>query len=477
MKKIVVLFLVIVICLSSLTSCFIVINKGGNLSQGSNDSGLKAEGEKIPAQTDVLAAGKDIAEKALEEYTASKDFEEASLTIVIADDTGVGLNASSESAYLRALDIQRELIVNKLNCKLYIRRVSYDEFLTNATAAHNSGAKYADLVLVPQKCIGVLHSKDMLYNLNEILGESLNADCYDAESLSQFSGGNGVYGVVGDSAITPGSYVGVYFNKDIANDCGITDLIYDSVDNGTFTFDFMMSLKDMCKEKYPDVITLGAYSGEMFVQAMFGASGMKYANTGATVIPTVADNGERFNGFINKMKSVVADPAKFFSSANAYDDFGNGKILFYVDSLDNASKIRGNYGVVPLPKYDDQQEKYYTYANENAQVFAVLKSNQSTEYVADLLRAYNETSSLVYDAWSRDMLDYALRDSRSYYMVRKLFDSVSYDFAYVYGGVYTSVAGSTYLALTQAVLTDRTYEFYVGRQDKFFKADMEKEFS
>ena len=109
MKKIVVLFLVIVICLSSLTSCFIVINKGGNLSQGSNDSGLKAEGEKIPAQTDVLAAGKDIAEKALEKYTASKDFEEASLTIVIADDTGVGLNASSESAYLRALDIQREL--------------------------------------------------------------------------------------------------------------------------------------------------------------------------------------------------------------------------------------------------------------------------------------------------------------------------------------------------------------------------------
>jgi len=476
LKKIIILFLVALMCLGTLTSCFIVINETGSTGQKPESTETEAKIEKIPAQTDVLDVGKASAEQSLGEYTPSKDFGNQIFTIVIVDDTKIGMFLNEESTYSRAVEMQRQLIMSKLNCKLYIRRVSYDDFLADVGVAHNSGTKYADLILVPQKCLGYLHGQGMIYKLNELYGDSFVEECYDNESKVQFSAGDGVYGIVGDSAITPGAYFGVYFNKDVANECGITELIYNSLENGTWTFDYMLSLKDACKEKYGDIITLGAYSREVLIESMFGASGMKYVNTGLTVVPTVADNGERFDGFVKKMKEVIADPSRFTYSVNAYEDFGDGKVLFYIDNLANASKIRGNYGIVPMPKYDEQQEKYYTYANENAQVFAVLKTNTNTEYVPDLLRAFNETSALVYDAWSRDLLDYALRDSKSYHMVRKIFDSISYDFAYVYGDAYNSVAESTYRALNQAVLTDKTFKVYVERQDKLFKPDMEKLF-
>jgi hypothetical protein len=173
---------------------------------------------------------------------------------------------------------------------------------------------------------------------------------------------------------------------------------------------------------------------------------MKYFSTAIDGKPVLADNGDRFTAFVTKLQSMMS------AGSVAYTDdmlavFEEGSALFYIGTLENASVIKGSYGIMPLPKLDAEQEKYYTYSNENAKVYTVLTTNNKPERVPNVLRALNATGDIVQVGWARDLLDYALRDAKSYDTVRFVFNNATYDFAYMYGGSYASIADSSYNAM------------------------------
>ena len=61
--------------------------------------------------------------------------------------------------------------------------------------------------------------------------------------------------------------------------------------------------------------------------------------------------------------------------------------------------------------------------------------------------------------------------------MKGIFEAAVYDFAYVYGDSYASVASSTYDALKQAVTTKNTFSYYTGKQAYNLKKDLTKIFS
>ena len=468
-KKSAIILMILVLSLCLLASCS---DRGNNNTD--NSGGYIEETGIFPPETDCLEDARNKAEKVL-----GKDFEDADLggeefILVIADDTEIYMQAEQEKSYLRAVDIQSELISEQLRCNMIIKQPDYSVFLTEAKAAKNSGLFYADLVCVPQKALGYMRANDMVANLNSLYGDVFVEDYFDQNSKVQSSGNNSYYGIAGKGCVTPASYGCVYFNKKLTDSYGITDSIYASVEDGSWTLDKMYEFRMLCNkdsEDNEDITVACASKSSNIVCELFGSSGMKYMETGLSVVPSVADNGERFASFVNKMKSVFSDRT-FVYGEDMMLYFENGSSLFYIDTLENSDIIKGAYGLMPLPKFDESQDRYYTFCNGNAKIFAVLNTNDHPQNVPMVLNAINDSAQIITEGWARDLLEYVLRDSKSYHIAKMIFENASYDFAYMFGDDYQSVAQSTYIALDNAVVTKAGYTDSVNKQSARLKKDV-----
>ena len=479
LKKIGIFFLVIMLCLCSATSCVIEID---DRTEGGKPSTQKTpETEKpfefIPPMEDVLGTSKSNADKVLSEIFADKDFEGIELNVVIIEEADKEMSINGEKTYARAVKEMSSLISKKLGCNLNILAIPYDTFIKDAQSALESGAFYADLVCVPQKAIGYLKNNNMIADLNALYGDVFGYECYNTSAIAQFSGNNKVYGVVGNGTVSPEAYSCVYLNKAVSDAYGFTSEIYEAVNNGTWTLDLMLSYRERCVEGHSDIVSIGTNDADSFIESTFGASGMNYMTTSLGALPTVANNGARLDNLVAKLKNITADAASFVGAENAHELFAQDKVLFYVDTLGGSSTLGGNFTILPMPKVDAEQDKYYTPANENAYAFCVLTSNNRPQYAVDLMRAFNEAAGMIHDGLARDYLDHVLRNEESYNYIKEIFKSPVYDFAYVYGDSYASVASSTYDALKQAVTTKNKFTYYTGRQAYTLKKDLNKIFS
>ena len=476
-KKLLIVFFLLLFCIVSMTSCFVVVNKD-NVNKDS-DSGKETtqtteKPQKVSPLPDVLENAVNKSEEALSKAFADKNFQNQSFTVTMAQDTFVKTSLKEQTTFLRALQLQSKVISERLNCTLYVNRFPYSSILSDTKTAIETGAFYADLLIVPQKSIGYLRQNGVLYDLKELYDDALGEDDCDVANTLQMLGGNSLYGVVGNGVLSPGAYYCVFFNKDITNSFGLTSELYENAKNGNWTLSSMVESGRECVSG--DVFVTGSEKQEAFIEALFSASGMKYFNTENEGLPTVKDNGDRFGDFVEYMRQLIVS-GELIIGDDAFDMFKNGKSVFYIDTLDKALELNNNFGILPLPKYDAEQDKYYTHTSGEALVFTVPKTKAKTEYSLDLIKAYNRTSELIEDAFARDFLDDVLRDSQSYSMLKIIFESASYDFAYMYGELYPSVADISYNALIKAVNGDDTFENYVKANQAQFDKDMKALFA
>lgn len=466
-KKCLLLFLSLIMCMGSLTSCFIVIDERddtGVRTEPETQSAVRGPIEKLPPMPDTLNSAVAEAEPKLEGLFKGKNCEGLTFTLVIAEGPELNIEAEQETSYIRALRLQSELISSKFGCSVYVNRTPYSTFLSDAQAAMNSGIFYADAVCIPQKGLGYLKSQGMLADLKGLYGDVFTEEYFDLDSKAQASGMNRLYGIGGEAALNPGALGCVYMNKALADECGITEAVYEAVDNGSWTLDKLLEFRTLCLEKYAEVSAMGAVNAEFLTEAMFGASGMRYMTSAPDGLPAVAANGQSLDNFIAKMRGLVYDTALCTYTEDPTALFTENKLLFYVDTLKYATSIKGSYTVLPLPKIDGEQDKYYTHTTSDAYVFAVLTTNNRPEYAVDIIKALNGVGGMYHEALARDLLDYAFSNEMSYKYAKEIFKSQKYEFAYMFGDVYTSVADSSYNALRQAVLNNAVFNNYVGGQ-------------
>lgn len=472
LKKLLIVFFLLLFCIVSMTSCFVVVNKDNVNTDGNGGKETTQttdKPQKVPPMADVLEGALEKSEEALSKAFADKNFQNQSFTVTMAHDTFVKLGASQETTFLRALQLQSQLISGKLNCTLYTNRFPYSSILSDTKTAIDTGAFYADVLIVPQKSIGYLRQNGVLYDLKELYEDALGEEDCDVNNTLQLLGGNSLYGLAGNGVLSPGAYYCVYFNKDITDSFNLTSEMYDCAKSENWTLPSMIENGRKCVGE--NVFITGAETQELFIESLFSASGMKYFNTEANGLPTVKDNGDRFGNFVEYIRQLILS-GELIIGDDAFDMFKNGKSVFYIDTLDKALELNNNFGILPLPKFDTEQGAYYTHTSGEALVFTVPKTGARTEYSLDLIKAYNRTAELIKDAWARDYLDNVLRDPQSYSMLKIIFENVSYDFAYMYGELYPSVADSSYNALKKAVEGQDTFENNVKANKAQFDKDM-----
>ncbi|MBR5452512.1 MAG: hypothetical protein IKV54_00395, partial [Clostridia bacterium] len=135
----------------------------------------------------------------------------------------------------------------------------------------------------------------------------------------------------------------------------------------------------------------------------------------------------------------------------ARDMFASGNLLFaalhlrYAESL-AFRNMQDEYGILPVPKYDERQDDYYTYAHDQYSVFMVPKTVEDPEMCGAVLEAMAYESYRTVQPTYYDMVlkgRYA-NDPQSRKMLDNITANVKVDPAWIYGKVLSQPAADVF---------------------------------
>jgi len=205
-----------------------------------------------------------------------------------------------------------------------------------------------------------------------------------------------MYTCVGDLSLSSKEKAGcIFFNKRLADehfaDIGGSEGIYKMVLDGKWT---MEAFTNLVKDKWVDSDGDGQksegdffgfgslWSGPMPCDAFQYGMDAPITRDDENGVPYLTYNTERTVNALNKLYTLayecdgVLSDTKYYNSGNPIfrDKFINGSMIFHAAALGEANGFRDmkdDYGLLPMPKFDEKQTNYYTSQTDSYNAFCI----------------------------------------------------------------------------------------------------------
>ncbi len=248
------------------------------------------------------------------------------------------------------------------------------------------------------------------------------------------------------------------YNKTKADEYKIEDL-YKLVDDGKWTIDKLNTLitglyNDLngnSQRDIDDFFGIGANQDGCQLAAFVYANNVRLATVDKDLKVTTDISSEKSIDVLTKLAKLFNENdgsiKKSDSIATAVDKrtqlFMNETVLFaplQVSDLvvDEMRSLKSEYGVLPLPKYDEAQEEYYTVVDGGANIMfiPITTSDKQREIVGAVVESMSALSyrDVIPTYCGIALEQKGTRDEESVKMLRKILDSRVIDFAYLYDG-------------------------------------------
>jgi len=300
-----------------------------------------------------------------------------------------------------------------------------------------------------------LANMDLYMNMYDMpyVKDDLDSDYFYQDIVNELTINGNLKYLIGDYTITyMDDTLVMYFNKQIAENENLGD-IYQIVRDGEWTLDTCF---EMAKGVFADLDGNG-WAGE---NDRFGFI-MDYSNTPDTFfswfdmqITKKDENGQHTVDIdTGKVVSVLETFIDFLATDDAFtyqsgadqtpedrpfnDIFTEDRALFYPDILVTAKTYRGmetDFGILPLPKWDTNQDKYYTQAQAGNSVIVSPIDITNVEKVGAVLDALFSTSKEIVIPAYYDMAlkSKFARDDESGEMLDIIREGLCINFGYFY---------------------------------------------
>ncbi|MCL1793821.1 MAG: hypothetical protein FWG34_08120 [Oscillospiraceae bacterium] len=313
-----------------------------------------------------------------------------------------------------------------------------------------------------------LSAKNMLVNLKVVPHLNFEKPWWDQTLTKELAIAGKLFCNVSDLIIADkdGTW-GLLFNKNIMKDYGLEDP-YKLAESGKWTIDrFFEMSKGVSVDlngdgKYDVTEDKFGFATEPYnIFVMIVGAGCRIAEKDGSDWPVMSANNERFLAAYEKAVGIDKDistinAARVTGAASGDPFYGgiipafdDGRIMFYMGSMALVPLFRGmeqDFGILPIPKYDDAQEKYCTTMSvyNNGAIF-IPATNDNLERTGILLEALSAESKYTlrpayYDITLKTKLS---RDDESSAMLDILFSNRIIDVGatYNFGGVLDLVTG------------------------------------
>ena len=292
-----------------------------------------------------------------------------------------------------------------------------------------------------------------MYDWNNIPYIDFSQPCY-TKSIQEASVGSRLYMLESDLCL---SYTAqtwmLLYNKTKAEQYSLPDL-YEMVNGGKWTYDELIALSAAL---YTDLNGDSSRDDDDF----YGFAGMQggcmlaaFFYGGGGEIASIAPSGELVQhiGDEHSIDVLVKMNRLFIQSegtirkndslsATRKTLFPHGNIMFMPSLVgdllwDEYRSLEDDFGVLPIPKYDEQQSEYYTVVDGGADIMTIPATAQNTEMIGAVVEALSVLSynDLLPKYMSSALEQKGTRDESSIRMLRSILDSRLINFSYMFDG-------------------------------------------
>ena len=209
----------------------------------------------------------------------------------------------------------------------------------------------------------------LFWDLHDISQIDLESRWWSQSCNKSWSIGHRQFFAIGDiSTVDNMSARGVFFNKKIA-EANQLESPYDCVKNNTWTLDKMFEMATAATVPSLDgtgssVYGISAQNSFGFIMLM--ATGEFISRTNEDDIPEINIGNERSLAVVDKLMTKTAGNEGIFlgSDNDVMTHFRNAEALFMPEVLYHLITLRDSdldVGIVPSPKYDAEQDSYYSF--------------------------------------------------------------------------------------------------------------------
>ena len=443
---------------------------GGGEETTAVTTDVETTGTKTAAETEVLFDD-GMPERDMEGYTLTfLNYTDSALFWALkdinrAEETGDQVN---DAIFARNRRIEERY--NAVITELYSDTV-IDTFRNQVMA----GATDFTLAQIYDVMANSLHIAGTLLTWDNLPMINLEAEWWNQDANASFQVNGAQFAAVGDFNLSEYSKSYLYFfNKDLYKSLGYDDDLYQLVRDGKWTKDKMLEIaKDAAKDLNGDgKMDLNdqyglAETAKIHFQLLITGAGYKYIDVDRDGNPyfTISGN-ESLISYMQELVDDHTDTSWYYMSekpngACPNEAFQPGNTLFISSTMWDTEYYRDydfDIGMLPAPKADEAQEKYYT-ITVGGLVTVLPKTLSDAENVGILLESLAADSRYTCLPVYKEVTlqsKYA-RDEGSADMIDIIFDTQTYDLGVTtWGDVRTQFSESIFQKLSTDIVSKVT---------------------
>ncbi len=450
MKRILAFALMLVLLLGSLVACQKGEDDGEksttvSTTTSSTSGGFTDEESRKNAKHSLPSDIKSVTDGKTIRYLA-RDRSDISFEIDpdLVTDEGLSTAIYNRNAMIESeLGVELEVILKAGN---FAQKAEYMQDIRNNAQDED---RY-DIVTGPNYVLVPLSMEDFFRNIHSLDYINTEAPWWNESFVEECSYQDRLYMIQGELALSmiDSSFV-MYFNKSTFDAEYQGENLYDIVKQGKWTFE---KFKGYVIDVYGDV---GTTSGEKDDGDVFGYVTPSYAcgrdgyptAFGATVTQKDGNGNINFNFSVQRNYDIWEDFYNMLDSSNGVyvngaDDaaregarsmFQSGKAMFITELLQYSLILRAtnvDYGVLPLPKYDDTQENYRTSSESAHTQFSIGAGSSQPEAAAAVLEllCFETYRSVTMEYFQTTLKFKNMQDEESTEILDLIVETIALDF-------------------------------------------------
>ncbi len=282
----------------------------------------------------------------------------------------------------------------------------------------------------------------------------------------------------------------LYFNKDMVTNYQL-EMPYDAVRNGTWTYDRMFTTyttsvvslngdTDFSAKQGGTALYSFAFPHAEGSMSMLNGAGQYFVSKDNDGMPVLNTANNTLVDAYDKMTSYLSQPgySVMYNTAEYSSKmiFSEGRAMFYQSSLGLSSSadfrsLELEYGLLPLPKFTEEQNRYYTMVSQytsslNIPIVAgdVARTGAIIDYLAYM--SYQD----VIPTFMNALCYKGIRDDDSIEMLELLLTTQTADIGFLYGWTNTILTD----LCNKAIEGNTAFASTVAKQSKALEKQIEK---
>ncbi len=348
------------------------------------------------------------------------------------------------------LIFERDAVVEeRFNVKIVSRNVNgawgmHENFLDHVRDTIATGKVDYDVIAGYAAVTPTLVGDGIFVDWTTVPNIDLEREWWSQDLISELTVNDKLYLISGDiSLLFWESMQGMFFNKTMAENAGVEDL-YELARNGEWTFDKMMEIIRSTHVANDDLTTrVYGYSSARTTQVDVYQDAFNIAVTekDGTGRPQFTLNQEKTYNALQKVYDLIC-VSDYYYQAESYDDslkmFGENRALFFPGRLGSGAQLNGyecNYGILPMPKYDEFQEDYHSTCEDGYSMMAIPVTNEDNlEFIGLVTEALCAQSyrSVVPQWYTVILQNRYTKDEDSIEMIETIREGILCNFGYIY---------------------------------------------